>query len=124
MTMDSTYAAVLTWTFIVSNAARLFAYLPTISRLAQPGCTGDGHSELTWLLWTVSNATLTLQLFEQLQRQVDATVLLSLGNVLMNLIVLSMVRQAHRRTRSSDAASASREPIESIPNGGVVPRRT
>ena len=106
MFADSTYVAVLTWSFIVTNAARLFAYLPTMSRLARPGCSGDGQSQLTWLLWTVSNATLTLHLFEQLQRHVDATVLLSLGNVLMNLIILSMVRRGHKRTKRSSVSSS------------------
>ena len=107
MNADSTYIAVLTWSYCVTNAARLLAYLPTISELARPRCTADGQSQLTWLLWTVSNATLTLHLFEQLAHQVDATVLLSLGNVLMNLVVLSMVRRAQKRARHAGVSSPS-----------------
>jgi hypothetical protein len=116
---DSIYLVVLAWSFVITNAARLFAYLPTISKLARPGCTADGQSQLTWALWTVSNATFTLHLFEQLQRQVDATVLLCLGNVMMNLIIFLMVRRAQcRATRGVGARS--KPAVRAAPHGDAT----
>jgi hypothetical protein len=114
MQNDSLYLMAVTWSFLAMNAIRLLAYLPTITKLAQPGCTGDGQSQLTWALGALSNATLTLHLFEQHQRHVDTAVLLCFTNVVMNVVVLLLVHKAQSRTgtphqtgdRSSGARSA------------------
>lgn len=98
---SSPYTVALMWGFMVSNALRVFTYLPTILKLLKPNVTGDCQSTLTWLLWTLSNATLTLQLFEVNERRYNDVMLFSAVNTPMCLICLVLVYRVQARTRRS-----------------------
>jgi TctA family transporter len=98
-TNPSMYAATLMWAFTVSNALRVLTYLPTILKLLKPGVTGECQSTLTWLLWTLSNATLTLQLLEVNQRQYNDVMLFSAINTAMCFICLVLVYRVQARAR-------------------------
>jgi hypothetical protein len=94
---SSLYATVLSWTFLVTNSMRVLAYPPTIKKLLRAEATADCQSQLTWLLWSASNLTLALHLFESNHRQVNQMILITSGNALMCCICLYLVRRAHAR---------------------------
>jgi hypothetical protein len=96
---SSLYVVALTWAFMLTNALRVFTYLPTIVKLLKPDVTGDCQSTLTWFLWTVSNATFALHLFETNHRKLDEVVLFSAANTLMCLICLSLVYRVQSRSQ-------------------------
>jgi hypothetical protein len=109
-TTPSLYATVLSWAFLLTNSLRVFTYLPTIKKLLRPDVTGDCQSQLTWLLWTVSNITLTLHLFEVNHRHFNEMILISAANALMCGVCLCLVRVVHVRTsRASTPAHLQRE---------------
>jgi hypothetical protein len=96
---SSLYAVALTWAFMLTNSLRVFTYLPTIVKLLDPDVTGDCQSTLTWFLWTVSNATLVLHLFEINHRKLDEVVLFSAANTLMCLICMCLVYRVQTRSK-------------------------
>jgi hypothetical protein len=118
VTNSSPYAIALMWAFMFTNAMRVFTYLPTILKLTKPNVTGDCQSTLTWLLWTLSNATLTLQLFEVNQRRISDVILFSALNTVMCLICLVLVYrvQARARMRIAAASSSLQQPSRTQPS--------
>ncbi len=104
----SLYRQLLAWAFVITNATRVLTYIPMIRKLLAPGCRADGQSQLTWVLWSLSNATLTLQLFEQNGRRIDATVACCMANLVMNLFVLVLIRHAQHRTGRNPQAGRER----------------
>jgi hypothetical protein len=94
---SSFYATVLSWAFLATNSVRVLAYLPTIKKLLRAEATADCQSQITWLLWSSSNLTLALHLFESNQRQVNEMILIAGGNALMCCICFCLVRRAHVR---------------------------
>jgi hypothetical protein len=100
---SSLYVVALTWAFMLTNSLRVFTYLPTIVKLLDPDVTGDCQSTLTWFLWTVSNATFALHLFETNHRKLDEVVLFSAANTLMCLICLCLVQRVQSRSRLNPA---------------------
>jgi hypothetical protein len=106
---SSFYATVLSWAFLATNSLRVFAYLPTIKKLLRHDVTADCQSQLTWLLWSSSNVTLALHLFELNGRQVNQMILVASANALMCCACLYLVRRAHvrasRRQRGAVAMS-------------------
>jgi hypothetical protein len=101
----SLYVTGLSWAFLVTNSMRVLAYLPTIKKLLRADVTADCQSLLTWLLWSASNLTLALHLFESNHHQVNEMILIAGGNALMCCICLYLVRRAHvRASRRRDSA--------------------
>lgn len=102
---SSFYATLLSWAFLATNSMRILAYLPTIKKLLRSEATADCQSQLTWLLWSASNVTLALHLFESNHRQLNEMILIASGNALMCCICLYLVRRAHvRASRRCDSA--------------------
>lgn len=97
LSTSSFYAVGLSWAFLATNSVRILAYLPTIKKLLHEDVTADCQSQLTWLLWSASNVTLALHLFESNQRQLNEMILITSGNALMCCICLYLVRRAHLR---------------------------
>lgn len=94
---SSFYATALSWAFLATNVMRVLAYLPTIKKLLRAEATADCQSQLTWLLWSASNLTFALHLFEFNHRQVNEMILITMGNALMCCVCLCLVRRAHVR---------------------------
>ena len=46
----------------IFNVARIITYVPTIKILLKPGCTGDGQSLATWMMWIAANGTMALHI--------------------------------------------------------------
>jgi hypothetical protein len=115
---SSPYTAALMWAFLLSNGLRVFTYLPTIVKLLKPNVTGDCQSALTWLLWTLSNATLTLHLFEVNQRRSSDVIVFSAINTAMCLICLLLVYRVQARARSQTvrASPATWRPQQALLN--------
>jgi hypothetical protein len=113
-TNPSMYAATLMWAFTVSNALRVLTYLPTILKLLKPGVTGECQSTLTWLLWTLSNATLTLQLLEVNQRRYNDVMLFSALNTAMCFICLVLVYRVQARARLCAAEAGAPPPARQV----------
>jgi hypothetical protein len=97
LSTSSFYAAGLSWAFLATNSMRILAYLPTIKKLLREEATADCQSQLTWLLWSASNVTLALHLFESNHRQLNEMILITSGNAVMCCICLYLVRRAHIR---------------------------
>jgi hypothetical protein len=100
---SSLYVVALTWAFMLTNALRVFTYLPTIVKLLKPDVTGDCQSTLTWFLWTVSNATLALHLFETNHRKLSEVLLFSVANAVMCFICLCLVYRVQSRSQRNQA---------------------
>jgi hypothetical protein len=96
-TTPSLYATVLSWAFLLTNSLRVLTYLPMIKKMLRPDVTGDCQSQLTWLLWAVSNITFSLHLFEASQRHLNEMVVISAANALMCCVCLYLVRCVHQR---------------------------
>jgi hypothetical protein len=84
--------------FCFFNVIRVFTYIPTIKKLMQPGCTGDGQSLLTWVCWTLANGTLGLHLYVVGGYRVNDVVWLSIGNVIMCTICAVLVFKVQKRS--------------------------
>jgi hypothetical protein len=105
--------------FCFFNVIRVLTYIPTIKKLMQPGCTGDGQSLLTWITWIAANGTLGLHLYVVGGYRVNDVVWLSIGNVAMCTICAVLVFKVQKRskmvqrylekvaTRASTSASTS-----------------
>ncbi len=84
--------------FCFFNVMRVFTYLPTIKKLMQPGCTGDGQSLLTWVTWICANGTLGLHLYVIAGYHLNDVVWLSIGNVIMCAICAVLVFKVQKRS--------------------------
>jgi hypothetical protein len=104
LSTSSFYAVGLSWAFLATNSMRILAYLPTIKKLLREDVTADCQSQLTWLLWSASNLTLALHLFESNHRQLNEMILIASGNALMCCICLYLVRRAHVRASRRQAS--------------------
>jgi hypothetical protein len=85
--------------FCFFNVIRVFTYVPTIKKLMQPGCTGDGQSLLTWVTWICANATLGLHLYVIAGYRLNDVVWLSIGNVTMCAICAVLVFKVQKRSK-------------------------
>jgi fatty acid desaturase len=104
--------------FCFFNIMRVFTYIPTIKKLMQPGCTGDGQSLLTWITWICANATLGLHLYVIAGYHVNDVVWLSVGNVIMCTICAVLVFKVQKRSKMVEQyleANANRATIRSTP---------
>jgi hypothetical protein len=111
LSASSFYATVLSWAFLATNSVRVVAYLPTIKKLLRAEATADCQSQLTWLLWSASNLTLALHLFESNHRQINEMILITSGNALMCCICLHLVRRAHIRAAQQEGPAKCRSDL-------------
>ncbi len=88
------FLTVLTWTVVLLNSARLFAYLPALQAISASADAAQ-HSLLTWLVWTGSNASMAMWLYERNARRISTIIALNIGNALMCTLttLLVIVRQ-------------------------------
>ncbi len=106
----------------VFNVARIFTYFPTIKMLLKPGCTGDGQSLATWLMWMCANGTLALHLCIAANYRMTDLVWLSLANFVMCGVCAVLIAKVQKRARLvslwlaahgvQDVSSASRTPAQ------------
>lgn len=83
--------------FCFFNITRVFTYLPTIKKLSQPGCTGDGQSLLTWVTWILANSTLCLHLYVIAGYHMSVMVWINLANTVMCLWCAWLVFKVQKR---------------------------
>ncbi len=83
--------------FCFFNITRVLTYLPTIKKLCQPGCTGDGQSLLTWLTWILANSTLCLHLYVIAGYHVSVMVWINLANTVMCIWCAWLVFKVQKR---------------------------
>jgi hypothetical protein len=80
------YIQFLTFTFGFFSIARVFSYIPTILKLRRHDACAKNYSQITWTLFTISNLTFGLMLYENHNHQLDSLVLVPLSNAILCLI--------------------------------------
>ena len=83
--------------FCIFNVGRLFTYLPTIAKLRQPGCTGDGQSVWTWICWILANSTMSLYAYIASKYQVTDFVWINVINTFMCFVCLLYIIKVQKR---------------------------
>ena len=88
------FLTVLTWAVVLMSSARLIAYLPALQAISASADAAE-HSLLTWLVWTGSNASMAMWLYERNARRISIIIALNIGNALLCTLttVLVIVRQ-------------------------------
>ena len=80
------YILCLTYSFGFFSIARVFSYIPTILKLRRHDACAKNYSQITWTLFTISNLTFGLMLYENHHHQLDSLVLVPLSNAILCLI--------------------------------------
>ncbi len=89
-------AARLSWrrlceaAFVLSNGARLLAYVPTLWAIHASGNSGQ-HSLWTWTTWLVSNITMAWWLCDRRPGPPDRAALVSVGNAVMCSLAVVLI---------------------------------
>lgn len=99
MDWQGLYLACLSAMFLFWNGVRIFTYVPTILKLMHPSASGRDYSFATWGSWVCSNGFFALYLWEHGGRQLNAMVLLNVGNTCMCLITCCFIVKLQRRSR-------------------------
>ena len=105
--MDSIYADVVAMIFTVSNSLKALAYVPTIRKLVTLKQPAAGQSELTWMMWIVCNASLTLHLYELNGRAVNLLIASTVASAVMCLLCWVLIRRASWRYRDAQSQGAA-----------------
>ncbi len=102
------YMTCLSWSCFFWNGARILTYLPSIRLLLKPGASAEHHSLMSWLCWTLSNATTALYLLEMDGGSVGMLVVLNIGNTVMcaaTLLLIWRLRRSERGPRFCSVAN-------------------
>ena len=76
--------------FMLTNGARLLAYLPTLWAIHASGSSTQ-HSLWTWGIWLTSNATMAWWLYDRQDGRPDRATLVSASNSLMCLAAVLLI---------------------------------
>lgn len=76
--------------FVLTNGARLLAYLPTLWAIHASGSSSQ-HSLWTWGIWLASNATMAWWLYDRQGGRTHRAALVSVGNSLMCLAAVCLI---------------------------------
>lgn len=122
MDMQNIYHVFLSSMFIFWNSVRIFTYVPTIRKLLRPGASATDYSLATWGSWVCSNGFFALYLWEHGGRQLDAMVLLNVGNTCMCLTTCYYIVKLQRRVRFNLSKRNSTISLRGIPDAPIVER--
>jgi hypothetical protein len=83
----------------VFNIVRVITYLPTIKMLLKPGCTGDGQSLSTWIMWIGANGTMSLHLYIAAKFHMTDLVWINVSNTAMCVVCAVLIAKVQKRSR-------------------------
>ncbi len=86
-------------TCCIFNVIRVITYLPIIKMLLKPGCTGDGQSLSTWIMWIGANSTMSLHLYIAANYQMTDLVWINVSNTAMCIVCAVLIAKVQKRSR-------------------------
>jgi hypothetical protein len=104
----------------VFNVARIITYVPTIKMLLKPGCTGDGQSVATWVMWIGANGTMALHLYIATNYRMTDLVWISVSNTVMCVVCAVLIAKVQKRSRLVNTWLTQRG-VQDVPNASRRP---
>jgi hypothetical protein len=104
----------------VFNVARIITYVPTIKILLKPGCTGDGQSLSTWIMWIGANSTMSLHLYIAANYHMTDLIWINVSNTVMCVVCAVLIAKVQKRNRLVSKWLAAHG-VCNVPSGSRTP---